>query len=214
MGKVAEPLSKKQEQVLIALLAEPTIASAARRLGLTERAVYRHLSDPVFKTAYRQARRTSFDAVIGGLAAIASIAVTALASTIKSKDANVRVRSAKVILDKAFAAIGMSDLNEKLNSIREAMEKADAERGQHGSRSGQTVPESSGPCGSGASDHREVEDGPDDPIHRDGLETGPVADGVPSDSVEAGIPPLFSPSGQVDSDGQSRDDGSDPLREQ
>ena len=49
--------TRKDEQLIEALLTEPTIASAATKAGLSEATVYRRLSDVEFSANYRAALR-------------------------------------------------------------------------------------------------------------------------------------------------------------
>ena len=50
-------LSAKQDKALIALLTEPTISAAAKKVGIGERTLHTWLRDATFTAAYREARR-------------------------------------------------------------------------------------------------------------------------------------------------------------
>jgi len=64
-GRPLEGLTPAQEQALIALLKEPTIARAAATSGVSESNIYRWMKEPVFKAAYREARREGYAHAVG-----------------------------------------------------------------------------------------------------------------------------------------------------
>ena len=59
-----EKLSRKQEQVIAALLDRPTIEQAAQQSGLAEKTLRLWMKKPEFQKAYRQARLQLADQAI------------------------------------------------------------------------------------------------------------------------------------------------------
>ena len=59
-GHPLDGLTPAQEQALTALLREPTITLAAKASGVSESNIYRWMKEPLFKTAYREARREGY----------------------------------------------------------------------------------------------------------------------------------------------------------
>jgi hypothetical protein len=53
-------LGCKKEEAILALLTNRTVEDAARACNKRARTLYRWLSEPEFKTAYREARRSAF----------------------------------------------------------------------------------------------------------------------------------------------------------
>jgi hypothetical protein len=53
-----DSLSPKQEEAIVQLLNQPTVAKAAAMAGVAERSLYRWLSEQRFATAYRRCSRS------------------------------------------------------------------------------------------------------------------------------------------------------------
>ena len=60
MPDLPDNLNQRQQDAIIALLDELTVAKAAERLDIAESTLYRWLRDSDFARAYRDARRESF----------------------------------------------------------------------------------------------------------------------------------------------------------
>jgi hypothetical protein len=112
-----QKLTRKQEALIAALLTQPTPAKAATKAGVSE-ATLRWLNLPVFRAAYRQARRELVEGAIGRIQAATGQAVDTLLSVAKSgeRDSD-RVRAAVALLDHALR--GLSDAD-ALHAEREA----------------------------------------------------------------------------------------------
>ena len=74
-----EPLTTKQEQAILALMTEPSVAKAAASIDVGERTLYEWLRQPVFRNEYHRARRDAFGQAIGLLQKYSAMAVHALA---------------------------------------------------------------------------------------------------------------------------------------
>lgn len=116
-------LPRKQEEALAALLAEPTIARAAARAGVSERTLHNWLADAQFLAAYRAARRAVVEGTIARLQKAANAAYRTLRRNLTCGTPAVEVKAATVILDKAAAGVELLDLESRLVAL-----EADAAR--------------------------------------------------------------------------------------
>ncbi|HET8998938.1 MAG TPA: RNB domain-containing ribonuclease [bacterium] len=89
-----EKLTRKQEQAIAALLAEPTLGSAARRCGVSETTLWRWLQDEEFQAAYKNARRSAVDAATTCLQQAATEAVACLRRALTCGQVAAEVRAA------------------------------------------------------------------------------------------------------------------------
>lgn len=112
-----QKLTRKSEQALVALLAEPTLPAAAARVGVSEATIARWLRNPQFRAAYREARRQIVEAAIGTLQGATSEAVETLRRNLHQKSGSVQVRAAIAILDRATAAIELMDLAQRVEAL-------------------------------------------------------------------------------------------------
>jgi hypothetical protein len=118
-----ERQEKHHEALLAALLAEPTVARAAKQAGISERTAYRTLADPAFKAEYRDARRQVVAQVGTLLQQSATDAVEVLKEVMKDKDLlpTARVSAAKAILDAAFRSSELDDLAADVAALQEVV---------------------------------------------------------------------------------------------
>ncbi len=93
MPDLPDNLNQRQQDAIIALLDEPTVAKAAERIDIAESTLYRWLRDADFARAYRDARRESFRHAISLTQRYAQLAVTTLAKILTDAEA---AHSAKV----------------------------------------------------------------------------------------------------------------------
>jgi hypothetical protein len=101
---------RKQEQAIAALLAEPTIAAAAVRAGVSEVTLQRWLREPSFAAAYRRERRRVVESAVARIqAAMVQAVDTLLAVTKGGAKESDRVRAAKALLDYAFRGLTDAD---------------------------------------------------------------------------------------------------------
>lgn len=125
----AEPtpgLSHKQEQAILALLAEPTVARAAASCKVGVRTLHRWLREDVFGKAYRLARRETFAQAVSLTQRYAGLAVQTLARVMTDETAPVasRVAAATSMLKFARDSIELDDLADRV----EALERSSKER--------------------------------------------------------------------------------------
>ena len=122
-GKV----SRKQETVIAALLAQPTINAAAQQADIGERTLLRWLKDDAFQVAYREARRAVVQQAITHVQRVCSDAVSTLQTVMADTDApaSARVSAAKAVLETAVKAVALEDLEARIGALEQ-------QRGAHG----------------------------------------------------------------------------------
>jgi hypothetical protein len=111
---------QRAELALAALLAEPTIAEAAARAGISESTLLRWMAEPEFKARYRAARRQVVEAAIGRLQSVTTKAVDALERNLSCGIPAVEVGAAKSILDQAIKGVELVDLVERVEQLEQA----------------------------------------------------------------------------------------------
>ena len=114
-------LTPKQDQAIIALLNEPTIAKAATALGVSERTLHRWLEDETFHRAFRKARREAFAQAIAVTQRYTPMAVHTLAKvmTDTSVQASARVSAATNLLRFGREALELDDLAARIEALEQ-----------------------------------------------------------------------------------------------
>lgn len=125
MAGHGEKLSRKREQAIAALLAQPTIAKAAEACGVGERTLHRWLADPDFAQRYAVARRDVLRQGIGRLVGALPRAVQVLDEVMTASDAPaaVRVSAARVVVSGWQAAHDADDLEERIAALEQALRR-------------------------------------------------------------------------------------------
>jgi AcrR family transcriptional regulator len=119
---------ENDEKILSALLTSGTIAETAKKSGLSERTIYRRLTDKDFRAVWRDARQSSVEMAISQLQAGMSEAVQTLMDSLRLGDkfASDRIRAAKIILENSQKGLETFDAIERLEKLEtffEAKEK-------------------------------------------------------------------------------------------
>jgi hypothetical protein len=120
-----EGLSTPQEQAILALLREPSIAAAAKSSGVGERTLHRWMRREDFMTAYRNARREAFAQAIGLTQRSAATAVGTLLRIMHDPKATwaARVAASNSILKFARESIELDDLAERIVRLEQSMQE-------------------------------------------------------------------------------------------
>ncbi len=114
-----QKLTHKQERAVASLLVTSTLAEAAKQAGISEPTLWRWLKHEEFQAAYRAARRETVAQVVAQLQRASGEAVEAL-RTIMANPASrdgVRVTAARAILELAFKAVELEDIESRLTSL-------------------------------------------------------------------------------------------------
>jgi hypothetical protein len=134
--EVVEPvLSRRHEAVLVALIANPKIADAAKVAGVGEATVFRLLQDEAFQKRYREAQSEALNTALGSIQGAATQAITTLGEICTSGvNETARVQASKAILDYTFKVREQFDLENRLKQLEtnlKAREEADRRRGEN-----------------------------------------------------------------------------------
>lgn len=113
----------KQEQLIVALMNEPTISQAAKRLKVNESTIFRMMQDESFKAQYREARRALLYNSISQLQAISGEAVQTLRNIMNDAEVSpaVRVNAAKSILDMGLKVTELEEVTERIERIEQTI---------------------------------------------------------------------------------------------
>ena len=112
-------LTRKQEQAIAALLAEPTLAAAAQAAGVNESTLWRWFQSPAFADAYRLARREAMAYAMARIQAALSEAVDTLRAVMADDDAPAgsKVSAARTVIDTAVKVAEIEDLEARVRLL-------------------------------------------------------------------------------------------------
>lgn len=113
--------STNQEKALTALLSSPSVSAASRQCGLSERSLWRYLSDSVFADELKRRRDDVLSASTTGLTAMTQTALDALATLLSDCESeSVRARVATSILELSRKAVELDDVLQRLEVLEAA----------------------------------------------------------------------------------------------
>ena len=114
-----EKLSRKQDQVITALVTCASITEAAAQCGLADVTLRRWLKQEPFQAAYRDARRAVVQHAIAQVQRATGEAVETLRSVMQDAEApaSARVSAAKAILETALKGIDIDDLEVRIAAL-------------------------------------------------------------------------------------------------
>ena len=118
-----ENLTERQEKVIPFLVSCPSIDAAAKESGVGRSTIHKWITEnQAFRDAVRRGRdmvaRAAFDAIRNHI----DKAVATLAELLDSENDNVRRRAARDILDMSVKIAEVHEIEERLDSIEEAIE--------------------------------------------------------------------------------------------
>ena len=125
-----EKRSRKTEQFIAALLTEPTIEAAAKKVGIGEVTAWRWMKDRAFGDQYREARREAMRRTTARLQGASLEAVDALREIQHAGESeSARVSAARTILEQALKATDLEDVQQRLDALEQVV-KSQPERSQ------------------------------------------------------------------------------------
>jgi hypothetical protein len=115
---------RQREQLILALLQQPSLDKAAAVVGISSVTAWRISKTPEFQEEYRKARRESFSQSLARLQQASSAAVSTLLKVMVDPRAPAasRVRAAGNVLSHASKAIELEDLNLRVAELERAVE--------------------------------------------------------------------------------------------
>ena len=119
MKPLERNLTPKQEQAIIALLNETTTKAAAESVGVTEVKLHRWLKRPLFREAFRTARREAVEKATALIQNSTWSAATTLVRLLGSGSDSVKLRAAQAILDQAHKGLEIMDFEERLLAVED-----------------------------------------------------------------------------------------------
>jgi hypothetical protein len=125
----SDKLSRRQEQAIVALLENATLTEAAAAARVGSRTLRRWMETPLFRTAYRRARREILDHAIGRAQRLTSDAVELLHTALTNNVSATRVRAALGLIDRAMVGADRTDMEERLAAIEEALRQITGQPG-------------------------------------------------------------------------------------
>jgi uncharacterized protein YggE len=109
---------RKHEQAIAALLSTPTIADAAKAVGLGEKTLRRWLhEDPAFQAAYHDARRQAVQNAVARLQGLLSKATATLDRAMTCGSSSVEVRAALAVIDQAYRGAELLELADRVAKL-------------------------------------------------------------------------------------------------
>ncbi len=119
MAGHGEKLTRKQEVAIANLLTATNLTAAAEQTGVSERTLIRWLQKEGFQDAYREARRQVVQHAVVQIQQACEEAVSTLRQimTETGLPASARVSAARAVLDSAFKAVELEDLEVRLQRL-------------------------------------------------------------------------------------------------
>jgi AcrR family transcriptional regulator len=114
------PKETNKEKILSALVETSSVRDAAKKCGIGEATIYRHLQDKEFKTAYRDARRATVESAISKIQNAASEAVDRLKELQYCENPAVAARCAQIIFESSVKGLETTDILERLEALENA----------------------------------------------------------------------------------------------
>jgi hypothetical protein len=124
-GRPAQELPPAQEQAIIALLREPTVAKAAETSGVPASTMYRWLKEPGFRAAYREGRRESYSHAVSLVQSYVPHAVQSLMKMVAdlSTPPAVRATCCGMLLKFGRESIDQDEMIGRIEALEASQEK-------------------------------------------------------------------------------------------
>lgn len=112
-----EKLTRKADDLIVALLAHDSISAAAKAARIAEKTAHRWLALPEFQREYRAARRQVVEQSLATIQTVTTEAVDCLRRNLTCGKASVEVSAAVAIIGQAVKAVELVDLEERLAEL-------------------------------------------------------------------------------------------------
>ena len=120
-----EKLTRKEEQAIAALIAEPTLEKAASRAGVSASTIYRWLQKEEFQKAYQTQRREVVNHAVTQLQRATTVAVYTLVAVMRDEGApaSARVSAARAVLEMAVEGIKRDDTERRIAELERILKE-------------------------------------------------------------------------------------------
>jgi hypothetical protein len=120
MGNTSKK-SRQREQLILALLQQPSLEKAAAAIGISTVTAWRIRNTPEFQREYRQARREAFAESIARLQHASGAAVSTLLKVMVDQEspASSRTRAADSVLRHAANAAELEELEARIQRLEQ-----------------------------------------------------------------------------------------------
>jgi len=117
---------RQREQLVVALLQQPTLEKAAASIGISAVTAWRISRTPEFKEEYRKARREAYSQTMARVQQASGAAVTTLLKVMvdQSTPPASRVRAADCVLDHAAKTMEFEDIESRLSELERSVESS------------------------------------------------------------------------------------------
>lgn len=118
-----EKASRKKEALICALLVEPTVEQAAKKVGIGTTTAFRWMQEPTFQDDYREARRMAVTQAISQIQQASTEAVQTLRNVMANEDAPPasKVSAAKTVLEMSLKAVELEDLATRIERLEHSV---------------------------------------------------------------------------------------------
>jgi hypothetical protein len=131
IGRVRSGRHDADDRLIQALLAGMTTEQAAAAVGISLRTISRRRAEPDFRARLTQARGLAMERATDVLASTALDAVRVVRDHLDAQyPASVRLGAAKMILDAARTWIQESEIDQRLDEVEAALQRAEGNHGQ------------------------------------------------------------------------------------
>lgn len=116
-------MTDNKEKFLLALLSNSTITEASKQVGISAQTGHQYLNEDDFKKKYAEVRRNTFNLATNKLqqSAVKAVEVLNELMTDKETPASTRVQASRAIIDNAYKAYELDDLQERLEEIEKTL---------------------------------------------------------------------------------------------
>jgi len=114
-----QKLTRNQEKAVAALLAHPSIAAAARAVGVSEKTLDNWLKLPRFRKAFDAVRRQALTDALGDLQRVVGEAVETLKRNLTCGLASVEVKAAGQVLTQVVRCTEFLEIKERVEALEE-----------------------------------------------------------------------------------------------
>jgi hypothetical protein len=118
-----QKLGRKKQQLVAALLEQPTVKAAAKAANIGEATAHRWMKDPNFQRCYKDARQQIVDLCISRIQKASSEAVEVLREILhdNAAPASSRISASKIILELSLKGLEITNIIERIENLEQAV---------------------------------------------------------------------------------------------